>query len=132
MYLYLLQHGDAEPKEKNAERPLSEQGRRDLRLVAMHLHNANVHVARIFHSGKLRAEQSARLIGETIPVEAPPVLVDGLKPNEDPAAFVSALDLRTGDILIVSQMPLVSRLYSLLLTGSPEAAFASVPGTVFV
>ena len=131
MTLYVLQHGDAEPKKKNAERPLSEQGRRDIRLVAMHLHNANVHIARILHSGKLRAEQSARLIGETIPIEAAPAQVHGLNPNDDPAKLLSSLDPQAGDILIVSHMPFVSRLCSLLLTGSTETAFASVPGTLF-
>ena len=131
MNLYLLQHGEAEPEHVDARRPLSEQGVRDIRLVAMHLQNVNVQLGHIFHSGKLRAEQTARLIAETIPPGFEPVRSDGLKPNDDPAEIVSDIESMHANILIVSHMPFVSRLCSLLLTCAVDSAFASVPGTLF-
>jgi len=129
--LYILQHGDAEPEEIDPARPLSEQGRRDIRLLAMHMHNVDLQLGRILHSGKLRAEQSALLIAESIPPGIEPEQTEGLKPNDDPAVIAGALQPSRENVLIVSHMPLVSRLCSMLLTGTTDTAFASVPGTLF-
>ena len=131
MNLYILQHGEAESKDINPERPLSEQGIRDIRLLAMHMLNTGVKLGNIMHSGKLRAEQSARLIADTLSPEIKPVQADGLKPNDDPVMFATAIVPQGMDLLIVSHMPLVSRLCSVLLTGYADTAFASVPGTLF-
>ena len=125
-----MQHGEAEPEAVNPERPLSEKGRRDIRLVAMHMHNANIRLGHIFHSGKMRAQQSARLIAETIPPGLEPIQTEGLKPNDDPAEIIGDIESMQQDILVVSHMPFVSRLCSLLLTGNTETAYASVPGTL--
>ena len=130
LYLYILQHGDAESKEVNPERPLSEQGLRDIRLLALHMQNVGVRLSHIFHSGKRRAEQTARLIADNIPPGIVPVQTKGLMPNDDPAAIVGDIESLQENILIVSHMPFVSRLCSLLLTGAATDAFASVPGTL--
>lgn len=131
MNVYILQHGEAEPKEIDPERPLSEQGIRDIAAVALHLHNAAVQLGTICHSGKLRAEQSARCIAETLSAEIEPAHSKGLNPNDDPKVFAGRIDQMSGDALIVSHMPFVSRLCSTLLTGTTEAEFASLPGTLF-
>ena len=44
MKLYLVQHGQAVSKEEDPERPLSEQGREDVRRVATRLGEAGVRV----------------------------------------------------------------------------------------
>lgn len=130
MYLYIVQHGDAESKEVNPERPLSAQGVRDIRLLASHMQNVGVQLSHIFHSGKRRAEQSARLIADNIPPGIVPVQTEGLMPNDNPAAIVGDIESLQENILIVSHMPFVSRLCSLLLTGTAADAFVSVPGTL--
>ena len=83
------------------------------------------------HSGKLRAEQSASLMAETLAPAIKPIVADGLKPKDDPALFASAIVPQGKDIMIVSHMPLVSRLCSVLLTGYADTEFASSPGTLF-
>jgi len=129
--LYILQHGEAVPKEIDPERPLSEHGNRDIRILALHMQNMDVQLGNVFHSGKLRAEQSARLIAETLSPEILPVKTEGLNPNDDPAVIIGDIEQMNENILIASHMPFVSRLCSTLLTGTIEAEFASVPGTLF-
>ena len=131
MSLYILQHGEAVPKEIDPERPLSEHGNRDIRILARHMQNMGVQLGNVFHSGKLRAEQSARLIAETLSPEIQPVQTEGLNPNDDPAVIIGDIEQLNENILIATHMPFVSRLCSTLLTGTTEAEFASVPGTLF-
>jgi phosphohistidine phosphatase len=129
--LYILQHGEAVAKEIDPERPLSEHGKRDIRILALHMQNMDVQLGNIFHSGKLRAEQSARLIAETLSPEIQPVQTEGLNPNDDPAVIIGDIEQMNENILIASHMPFVSRLCSTLLTGTTEAEFVSIPGTLF-
>lgn len=131
MNLYILQHGEAVAKEIDPERPLSEQGKRDIRILALHMQNMGVQLGNVFHSGKLRAEQSARFIAETLSPEILPVQTEGLNPNDDPTVIIGDIEQMNENILIASHMPFVSRLCSTLLTGTTEAEFASVPGTLF-
>lgn len=131
MNLYILQHGEAELKEINPDRPLSEKGVRDIRIVAMHMLNMGVQLGNIFHSGKLRAEQSARLIADTLLPGVQPVATEGLNPNDDPAVIVGDIEQLGENILLASHMPFVSRLCSTLLAGNANAEFASIPGTLF-
>lgn len=127
----MLQHGEAVPEEIQVERPLSEQGIRDIRMLVRHMNNMGVQLGKVFHSGKLRAEQSARLVVEALSSRVQPVQTEGLKPNDDPKAMIEAIEQMDANILIVSHMPFVSRLCSTLLTGNGGAEFASVPGTLF-
>lgn len=131
MNLYILQHGDAVPKDVDPERPLSEQGARDIRILAMHMKNMDIRLGKLFHSGKLRAEQSAGLIAETLSPGIDPVQADGLNPNDDPSVIVGDIEQINENLLIASHMPFVSRLCSTLLTGTTQAEFASIPGTLF-
>jgi phosphohistidine phosphatase len=131
LYLYVLQHGEAVPEEIQPDRPLSEQGIRDIRILALHMQNMGVQLGNIFHSGKLRAQQSARLIAETISPQIQPLQTEGLNPNDDPMVIIEDIEQMDANILIVSHMPFVSRLCSTLLTGAINAEFASVPGTLF-
>ena len=131
MNLYILHHGEAVAKEIDAERPLSEQGIRDIRILALHMQNMGVQLGNVFHSGKLRAQQSARLVAETISPGVQPVKTEGLNPNDDPTVIIEDIEQMDENILIASHMPFVSRLCSTLLTGTTDAEFASMPGTLF-
>lgn len=126
-----MQHGDAVPEEIEPDRPLSEQGIRDIRILALHMQNMGVQLGNVFHSGKLRAQQSARLVAETISADIQPVKTEGLNPNDDPMVIVGDIERMDANILLVGHMPFVSRLCSTLLTGTTAAEFASVPGTLF-
>jgi phosphohistidine phosphatase len=120
MELYLVQHGEATPKEANPARPLAERGRADVLRVARAVHAAGVAVSAIFHSGKLRAQQTAEIIAAELQVAQEPAVLDGLSPNDDPATVAAALDSLQLPAMLVGHLPHMSRLCSLLLTGDPE------------
>ncbi len=119
------------PEQIDPERPLSEQGTQDIRRLAIRLANMGAQPEKIFHSGKLRAEQTAQLIAEALATAVEPEQTGGLKPNDDPAAFMTRIEQSGHATLVASHMPFVSRLCSMLLTGTTAADFASLPGTLF-
>jgi len=63
MRLYLVQHGKAKSKDEDPDRPLTDQGRNDIKKVAVFLaENAGLKVTSIYHSGKTRARQTAEVL----------------------------------------------------------------------
>jgi len=130
VYLYILQHGDAVPGSIDPERPLSAAGVRDIEKIAAFLHGMQVRPGYIFHSGKLRARQSARIIAASLVPGLEPVQADGLAPNDDPAIIIEDIVRLDRSILIASHMPFVSRLCSCLLGGDPGSVFAFEPASL--
>ena len=129
MHLYLVQHGDAVAKDVDPERPLSDGGRADIGRLARWLASIDVRVARILHSGKLRAEQTANLLaplaGDDGIVEAHP----GLAPNDSPKMLLDSL--KDGDTIVAGHMPFVSRAVSLALGMPPDQAIVAFkPGSL--
>jgi len=132
MKLYLAQHGEAVPKTEDAERPLSEQGKRDVRAIAAQLQSAGVRVERVWHSGKARAEQTARLLaGALLPRGRKPQAIEGISPNAAVAEFSIDADVWEDDTLVVGHLPFMARLVALLTTGDSERDIvAYCPGSV--
>lgn len=129
MRLYLVQHGDAVAKDIDPERPLSDRGREDIGRLANWLESNDVRVARIVHSGKLRAEQTANLlaplVGDDGTVEAHP----GLAPNDSPGSLLDTLT--DDDTIVAGHMPFVSRAVSLALDLPPDQPIAAFkPGSL--
>jgi len=120
MELYLVQHGEATPKEANRARPLTARGRADVLRVARAVHAAGAAVSAIYHSGKLRAQQTAEIIAAELHVAQSPEALDCLSPNEDPGTVAGALNSLQFPAVLVGHLPHMSRLCSLLLTGDPE------------
>jgi phosphohistidine phosphatase len=131
MRIYLTQHGLALPKDVDPERPLSAQGREDVRRLAEFLQNAGIEAGRILHSGKTRAEQTAMLLSEVLPSEAQPRARSGLRP-QDPLELLSPeIASWTLDTLIVGHLPYLGRLASLLLVADPDRPLlAFQPGSM--
>ena len=122
MDLYLMQHGEAVPGEVDPQRPLSEHGRQSVAAVAGRASAAGVRIDRVVHSGKLRAEQTARILAEALyctDVSAH----SGLSPSDDVQA--AAASLVHGDapssLAIVGHLPFLDRLAAWLVAGDPDA-----------
>lgn len=126
MHLYLIQHGDAKSEQEDPARPLSDKGRRDAEKVAGFLSaNIGFGVENIFHSGKLRAQQTAEIFVRHVPSAHGLTKVDGLAPLDDPSQWAKKLNEVTAltmgaDTMIVGHMPYLGRLAALLLRGKPE------------
>jgi phosphohistidine phosphatase len=121
MELYLVQHGESKPEAEDASRPLTASGRREVERVARHAAaRLPLDVEEIFHSGKLRARQTAEILaGQLIPTRGPSEM-PGLAPRDDPAFAAGALRGAAASTVLVGHLPHLSRLASLLLTGEPD------------
>ena len=131
MKLYLVQHGEAVSKQEDPERPLSEQGLQDVQAMADFLGEAGVSVARIWHSGKRRAEQTAEVLARTLLTGGKAEAVGGLNPNDPVAEFAADADVWDEDTLVAGHLPFMSRLVSLLVTGDADVERVQYqPGSV--
>ena len=64
--LYLVQHGKSLPKEEDPERGLSPEGLTEVEGIADAAKTNGIRVARIDHSGKKRARQTADLFASAL------------------------------------------------------------------
>lgn len=117
MFLYLVQHGKALSKEEDPERPLSDEGVADVEKVASFL--GGMRLERIFHSGKLRARQTAEIFGKH--TGSAVSSEEGLSPLDEPSVWADRLKEADGDTMLVGHLPHMGRLASLLLCGDSEA-----------
>jgi phosphohistidine phosphatase len=119
MRLFLVQHGEATSEQEDPERPLTDRGAGDVRRVARVASDVGlVTAARIVHSGKTRAHQTAEIWSEAlgIPVQE----ADGLAPLDDPRIWAERVAAETDDLMLVGHLPHLARLAGLLLTGDPD------------
>jgi phosphohistidine phosphatase len=117
MYLYLVQHGVPKSKEEDPERSLSDKGTGEVDKVASSV-SAFVGAVRIFQSGKLRAEQTAEILGRHL--KANIEKAEGLSPMDDPSMWAERLSKEEADTMLVGHLPHLQRLSSLLLSGDSE------------
>ena len=119
MHLYLVQHGHAKSKEENPDRPLTDEGRREVEAVMLLMMRFGaISATRVLHSGKLRAGETAEIIGTKIDADVDET--DGLAPMDDPGIWRDRLAGEERDLLLVGHLPHLSRLASLLLSGDPD------------
>jgi len=115
--LYFAQHGLALNESENPDRPLSEAGVKQTIAVASHLHATNVPVTQIFHSGKLRALQTAEIFATTLKLSATSKL-EHMSPNDDIHLIEQKLNINNA--LYIGHLPHLEKLVSCLVTGNEE------------
>ena len=131
MKLYLVQHAEACTKDVDPQRPLTEQGVKDMARLAARLRHAGIEVGRIVHSGKLRAKQTAESLAQAL---APGLELETsglLNPNDNPKAFDWQSESWDTDTLIVGHLPFMARLVSHLLAEDENRIVAGfTPGSI--
>ena len=116
--IYLAQHGLAVDKAVDPERPLSEQGISQTQAVAEQLQLANINVTRIFHSGKLRARQTAEIFASALAVDNIGS-TGNFSANDDIRQTVSQLTF--DDALYIGHLPHLEKLTSLLVSSDESS-----------
>jgi phosphohistidine phosphatase len=117
MEVYLVQHGEARPESEDPARPLTDKGRVEAESVARHVAGVGVEVARILHSGKLRAEQTAEVFGRHLEPCGGVSEQPGLGPLDDPRAAKRMVEEAGEPLMLVGHLPHLSRLASMLVSG---------------
>lgn len=115
MKLYLVQHGEAKPEAEDPLRGLTPIGENEIKKVARMAKRMGLNPSKVFHSGKLRAEQTADIIGKALsrPVEA----TEGLAPMDDVLLWADKINQNAEELMLVGHLPFMEKLASFLIIG---------------
>ncbi len=115
MKVYLCRHGDAVHPAVNPDCPLSESGRCQIQEVAENLMKSGGKAARVEHSPKTRARETAEILAGAV---APGVRLEergDLNPNDPVEGWIIELGHREEDSLLVGHLPFMGDLARSLL-----------------
>lgn len=115
--LVLVHHGETVSPHVDPMRPLSTPGREAAARLARTVAAKGVRPSAIWHSGKLRARQTAELFREACNPLATFEAVRGLLPDDPPEWIRDRLAADHRAVLIVGHMPHLPRLLHLLTGG---------------
>lgn len=120
MKLWLLRHGEAEPKARtDAERNLTENGRLEVEGAAAHMQNQPLQA--ILVSPYQRAKQTAEIVRQVLGFSGPVETVPWLTPESDPGDAMLYLDRRSEqNLLLVTHQPFVGVLGGWLVNGQRD------------
>jgi len=123
--ILLVHHGPAVGPEIDPMRPLSSVGRAATERLAAAAARRGVRPDAIWHSGKLRARQTAELFWQACNPLAKFSAERGLQPDDPPRWMRDQLTGEPRSILIAGHMPSLTRLLASLL-GEREESVAVV------
>ncbi len=122
MKLYLIQHGEAKPESEDPERSLTSRGEEEVKKVSVTAKRLNIKPLKVFHSGKMRARQTAEIIARNLQIPGPSVqAMEGLNPNDRVLPWEVRVSQESEDLMIVGHLPFLEKLASLLLCGEENA-----------
>ena len=122
MRVYLVRHGQAEPGEPDDLRRLTEHGREQARLVAVHLDAEQARPDAVVSSPLLRARETAEEIGRAFGVAAE--VDERLAPGATPEDVRAAVSGRGETVIAVGHEPDFGRAAA-ELGGGDEQPFAA-------
>lgn len=124
MKLYIARHGDALEAHQDPKRPLSELGQEKINALGQVLANNHIKCSYVYHSGKLRAEQTAEILCDHMDCHNPPKKIAGLLPEDDLDNILVMVEHLTKDTLLVGHLPYLALLASHLLTGRADTTLS--------
>lgn len=131
MKLYCMRHGEALPAIEDAQRPLSPKGMADIRKIAHQLKACDIHIDHIMHSPRLRARQTAELMAEGLGISHISVCQHGLDETDDISTILEDLNHWQDATLLVSHLPLLSRLIGALVSNDEQKPIINfAPGAI--
>ena len=121
MQLFLVHHGDAVGPDVDPRRPLSERGREQVERLAAEAAKRGARPAVVWHSGKLRARQTAEAFWKACNALAEFSATRDLQPADPPAWIHDRLCGESRDTLIAGHFPHLPQLLALLLGKPPDS-----------
>ncbi len=119
MHVILVRHGHAKKGYSDHERPLTEEGVNEITRLANYLAERES-IRQIWHSGILRARQTAGILADQLEPESGLIEAAHLQPDSRPEIISRQLNNLEHDVLIVSHLPYLEYLTNLLITGDKE------------
>jgi phosphohistidine phosphatase len=131
--IYLVHHGDAVAADIDTRRPLSERGREHVTRLAADAAARGAHPAVVWHSGKLRARQTAEAFWRACNPLAAFSATRDLQPDDPPEWFRDRVIRESQDVLVAGHFPHLPGLLNLLTgSGSDASPFFPPHGIVAV
>lgn len=121
MFVYLVHHGEAVGPDVDPRRPLSPYGRTAVERLAADAAAKGVKPGVVWHSGKLRAKQTAEAFWRACNALAAFSAARNLQPADPPEWMRDQLRGETRDILVAGHFPHLPRLFALLLNDAAAA-----------
>src|SRR5688572_21374048 len=113
--VFLVHHADAVGPDVDPQRPLSDRGRTSAARLAADASARGVKPTAVWHSGKLRARQTAEAFWRACNPLAEFSATRGLQPDDGPDLMRDRLEGETADVMLVGHMPNIDRLHTALL-----------------
>jgi phosphohistidine phosphatase len=125
--VFLVHHGDAVGPDVDPRRPLSEQGREHVSRLAAEAAARGARPSVVWHSGKLRARQTAEAYWRACNALATFSATRDLQPEDPPEWIRDRLRGETRDILVAGHYPHLPRLLTLMVSTVPRTDVRSFP-----
>ncbi len=125
MKVYLVQHGKAADEKQDPNRPLTKEGVDETKSVAQIALMGMIRPAMIFHSGKIRAMQTAEIFDDALKPSRGVHELDSMAPNDDVLRALEVINSESIDIMLVGHLPHLSKLVSKLVTGDEKKKIVS-------
>ena len=130
MKLFLAHHGEAVGPDLDARRPLSNVGRANVDRLAAQAAGRGARPEVVWHSGKLRAKQTAEAYWRACNALAEFSATRDLQPDDPPQWVRDRLRGETRDVLVTGHFPHLPRLLAMLVTGGEAGVDFPVNGVV--
>ena len=118
MKIYLVQHGKALSEEIEKRKPLSKIGKLETEGIASHLKKQGIVVNKVYHSGKLRAKETADIFSKYL-CDGTIHQIQGINPNDDVKEFIQKIN--DEDLMFVGHLPFMEKAVSLLVANDKTA-----------
>jgi phosphohistidine phosphatase len=132
MQLYLVRHGESLPSEIDPNQPLSPQGIKESEAVAQLLKQASLEIDEIIHSTKIRAKQTAEILGQAIAPELTLIQREGLKPMDPIEPILSEIRSFDRNVMLVGHLPFMEKLLTTLLIGKEGQSPVNLTGSCVI
>lgn len=110
MKLYLIRHGETIAPTLRPERPLSPRGKEQAEALANLLIEKESTILHIFHSGILRAQESADILTASFSHDFEYKMVDNLTPTSPIQYWADEILTYHDDVALVGHMPYMGSL----------------------
>lgn len=115
-----MRHGEAYDAQVQTQRPLTEKGKQGVARVVDTLAKNNINIADIFHSGVLRAQQTAEIVARTINFQNKLQVMPQLNKPDAIDIIIDKINGFVDDTLLVGHIPVMPLLVSELITNEPD------------
>lgn len=125
--IFLVHHADAVGPDVDPLRPLSAAGLQHAIRLAADAASRGARPVAVWHSGKLRARQTAEAMWRACNPLAEFAAIRGLQPTDPPDEIAARLAGETRDVMIVGHMPGLPRILDALTGRRDDEARAEFP-----